>query len=192
MPRRARPCGDIPRTSRPSSSSSPLVSWISPIISANRVLLPAPLGPIKAVTVPSRIVMLPPSTARKPPKRRLTPRNSSTARASTVSAPPQGSIELTSTGLPRSARADVPDPRAHAPQERRRCRHQPATTGGANPARSDQHNRQQHHPIDEQRISSPAPDIEIDQPQQYRSQHQAREQADAAEQRHDQRARGHL
>ena len=52
MPRRDRACGGIDVMSEPSNSIRPVVGAASPVIRLNRVVLPAPLGPITASASP--------------------------------------------------------------------------------------------------------------------------------------------
>ena len=73
---RARPsalisCGFRPRRSRPAKRTVPLSGARKPEISANAVVLPAPLGPMSATISPSPTVNVRSFTACKPPKRLL-------------------------------------------------------------------------------------------------------------------------
>ena len=67
MPRRARRCTGIRVTSRPSSATRPEVGDCSPLITLKHVVLPAPLGPIRPVTVPRSTSNEAWSTAVTPP-----------------------------------------------------------------------------------------------------------------------------
>src|SRR6185437_4221824 len=62
----------------------PVVGRVTPVTRLNSVVLPAPLGPISAVRLPSATSKDAPATARTPPK--LTP---SSRMASAVIVPPQ-------------------------------------------------------------------------------------------------------
>src|SRR4029434_3710619 len=66
-PSAARRCGASRVTSRPNSEMRPPVGRVSPLIRLNRVVLPAPLGPMIARFSPGPISRLTPSTARSPP-----------------------------------------------------------------------------------------------------------------------------
>src|SRR4029077_17571833 len=69
IPRRATWCGLDPVMSRPSKTTRPAVGWNSPVTLLNSVVLPAPLGPMRAKTSPRLICRLTLSTATSPPKR---------------------------------------------------------------------------------------------------------------------------
>src|SRR5262249_4146589 len=77
-PRRERLCTGTPDSDRPSRSTSPLVGRVCPVITSNRVVLPAPLGP----TIPRISPPVTPkgtsSSAGSPPKLLLTLRASRT------------------------------------------------------------------------------------------------------------------
>src|ERR1700694_3079094 len=55
--------------SRPSKTTRPAVGWNSPVTLLNSVVLPAPLGPMRAKTSPRLICKLTLSTATRPPNR---------------------------------------------------------------------------------------------------------------------------
>ena len=67
MPRRERACGGIAVTSDPPNSMRPLVGATSPVIKLNKVVLPAPLGPITANASPAATARLTSSTALSAP-----------------------------------------------------------------------------------------------------------------------------
>src|SRR5207249_10917208 len=71
-PRRERLCTGTPASDRPSRSTSPLVGRVCPVITSNRVVLPAPLGPTIPRISPPVTAKLTSSTARRPPKLLLT------------------------------------------------------------------------------------------------------------------------
>src|SRR5262245_55565755 len=93
-PIRAMACGARPAMSRPSNAMRPASGRRKPLTTLNSVVLPAPLGPISAVTVPACTSKPAPSTARRPPKRRRT--------SSTTSRPSSG-IEVELLLLPEQA-----------------------------------------------------------------------------------------
>src|SRR5215813_2017938 len=78
MPSRQRSCGAMPVMSRPFNTTSPASGRRWPVMRLNRVVLPAPLGPMIALIEPGATVKLTPLTARKPPKLLVMPRTSST------------------------------------------------------------------------------------------------------------------
>ena len=63
----------MPVMSCPSSSTRPLLTGWKPAMQANRVVLPAPLGPISATMRPSSTCSEALSTARRPPKILVSP-----------------------------------------------------------------------------------------------------------------------
>src|SRR5215470_14403918 len=67
----------MPVTSAPASTTRPPDGRRSPQITSNRVLLPAPLGPISPVTRPGPAVSPTPSRTRFPPNATVTPLTSS-------------------------------------------------------------------------------------------------------------------
>src|SRR5207245_7041096 len=67
-PRAARRCDGIRVTSRPDSSMRPAVTGRAPATRLKSVVLPAPLGPIRARRSPGRTASSTASTARSPPK----------------------------------------------------------------------------------------------------------------------------
>ena len=69
IPIRASRSGRRPVTSAPSRRTDPPSGRRKPVIRLKAVVLPAPLGPIRAVIEPRRTAKLAPSTARRPPKR---------------------------------------------------------------------------------------------------------------------------
>src|SRR5689334_8478095 len=69
IPRRATWCGFEPVMSRPSKTTRPAVGVNRPVTLLNRVVLPAPLGPMRANTSPRLMCRLTLSTATRPPKR---------------------------------------------------------------------------------------------------------------------------
>src|SRR5580692_13099764 len=69
MPRRASRCGGRPVISAPSKVMAPLLGDRKPVTIANRVVLPAPFGPIRAVMRSGSAVKDARSSASKPPKR---------------------------------------------------------------------------------------------------------------------------
>src|SRR5688572_2685528 len=79
MPRRQTTCGARPVMSAPRKRTLPSSGAANPVMAANKVVLPAPLGPISAAIEPSATSRLARSTARRPPKILLRPRTSSTA-----------------------------------------------------------------------------------------------------------------
>ncbi len=71
MPARATLCGAAPlRASCRRSATSPASGWSNPVSRLKKVVLPAPLGPIRAVMAPRWISRWSTSTAVRPPKRR--------------------------------------------------------------------------------------------------------------------------
>src|ERR671937_2871821 len=74
MPRRVRPAAGILEMSWPRNSISPDVCRMSPEITLNSVVLPAPLGPRIARRSPGTMSRSTSRTAWRPPKRRPTPR----------------------------------------------------------------------------------------------------------------------
>ena len=72
-------------SSNPFSLTEPLSGSMNPVSRLNTVVLPAPLGPTRAVIVPLRSVMLSSSAATMPPKRLDRLRTSSTTGASSQS-----------------------------------------------------------------------------------------------------------
>src|SRR4051812_38759759 len=62
-------CGPVPVTRSPSKKISPCVGLIAPLIRLNKVLLPAPLGPMIDVMRPRRASKCNALTATSPPKR---------------------------------------------------------------------------------------------------------------------------
>lgn len=71
--------GGRPVTSRPSKCTVPALGRIAPLIRLNRLLLPAPLGPITAVICPARASKLKSCTARSAPNCTLKPLTQRTA-----------------------------------------------------------------------------------------------------------------
>src|SRR5690348_10163167 len=65
--------------SAPRNRTCPAVGARNPVTRLNRVVLPAPFGPISPTISPSRTSNDTPSTARSPPKVRDSPETSSTA-----------------------------------------------------------------------------------------------------------------
>src|SRR5262245_21208768 len=80
-PMRAMACGERPAMSRPSNAMRPESGRRKPLTTLNGVVLPAPLGPMSAVTVAALTSNPAPSTACRPPKRRRTSSISSRARS---------------------------------------------------------------------------------------------------------------
>ena len=73
MPLRATWCGLRPTSSSPLSMTEPASGGMAPVSRLNTVVLPAPLGPTRAVIVPWRSSMSRSLAATMPPKRLLTP-----------------------------------------------------------------------------------------------------------------------
>src|SRR5260370_28642309 len=69
IPNRATWCGLEPVMSRPSKTTRPAVGVNRPVTLLNRVVLPAPFGPMNANTSPRLMCRLTLSTATSPPKR---------------------------------------------------------------------------------------------------------------------------
>ena len=67
-PRRQIASGRLPTSSVPPSSTEPPSGFNWPLTILKQVVLPAPLGPIKASISPARRLKLTSSTARRPPK----------------------------------------------------------------------------------------------------------------------------
>src|SRR5439155_20183639 len=103
--------------SRPSARSCPEVGGVTPEIALNRVVLPAPFGPMMPTSSPAAKLASTASTAVSPPKRTLSARASSSA----VSA--KAPLPRAAKGAPRIAR--------HRPAQRRK------------PARQIQHREDQ-------------------------------------------------
>src|SRR5689334_10654965 len=78
IPRRQRSWGAMPVTSRSLNTTRPSSGSRCPVIRLNRVVLPAPLGPMIALIDPRGTVNETPPTAMKPPKFLESPRTSST------------------------------------------------------------------------------------------------------------------
>src|SRR5438270_8654594 len=68
MPERTSANGRLPVTSRPRSSILPEEGLSAPVMSANNVVLPAPLGPMKPEIRPSGTLKLTSFKAATPPK----------------------------------------------------------------------------------------------------------------------------
>src|SRR4051812_28916254 len=79
MPRRARLYGGSLVMSRPSRRTRPALGARRPVITLNRVVLPAPFGPMRPVILPGSALNDTSSTATLPPKRTTTPSTSSWA-----------------------------------------------------------------------------------------------------------------
>ena len=71
MPRLARTCGAWPEMSSPLKRIVPSVGVSKPDINPNKVVLPAPFGPIRPVMRPASASSEAESTASRPPKRLL-------------------------------------------------------------------------------------------------------------------------
>src|ERR1051325_3047057 len=69
MPRRCMACGPAPVTGAPLKNISPCVGLSAPLIRLNKVLLPAPLGPMIDVIWPRIASKCNAFTAVNPPKR---------------------------------------------------------------------------------------------------------------------------
>ncbi len=67
MPSRERACGAMAVMSAPSNTMRPLLGATSPVIRLNKVVLPAPLGPITASASPPSTTRLTASTALSAP-----------------------------------------------------------------------------------------------------------------------------
>src|SRR5712691_13409467 len=78
-PRRQTSWGARPVMSRPSKRTAPASGRTCPVMRLKRVVLPAPFGPMIAVTWPAATVRLTPPTASKPPNALWRSRTSSTA-----------------------------------------------------------------------------------------------------------------
>src|SRR5664279_5319600 len=78
-PSRARLVGLTRVMSRPSRITFPAFGGSRPVMTLNRVVLPAPLGPMSPVTDPGSVSMATSSSATLPPKRTVTPWTSSRA-----------------------------------------------------------------------------------------------------------------
>ena len=72
-PSRATSNGRIPVIKRPSKRTSPSDGGVTPEIMLNKVVLPAPFGPISPTNSPRRTSAETWSTAVSPPKRRVRP-----------------------------------------------------------------------------------------------------------------------
>src|SRR5712692_10846728 len=73
MPSCAVRCGFEPDMLRPSKMTAPSVGAKIPVMQLNKVVLPAPLGPMRANTSPFGTSKVTSSTATRPPKRLVTP-----------------------------------------------------------------------------------------------------------------------
>src|SRR5437667_9045695 len=91
--------------SRPSASSCPEVGGVTPEIALNKVVLPAPFGPMMPTSSPAAKLASTASTAVSPPKRTLSARASSS-----------GSAKVP---LPRAAKS-APRIARHLPAQRRK------------------------------------------------------------------------
>ena len=89
MPRPASSRGRTPSSGAPSQRSRPSSGATKPQTQLNKVVLPAPLGPITPTTSPARADIDTPSSAVSPPKRTVKP---STSRAAAI-APPSAVAE---------------------------------------------------------------------------------------------------
>jgi hypothetical protein len=69
MPRRATLKAGMPARFCPSNSQDPVSGWSKPVSRLKNVVLPAPLGPIRAVIAPRWISTWSTSTAVRPPNR---------------------------------------------------------------------------------------------------------------------------
>src|SRR6266850_585453 len=87
MPSRQRSCGAMPVTSRPLKLMLPASGRRWPVIRLKSVVLPAPLGPMMALTEPRGTEKLTPPTAWKPSKLLRSSRTSSTRRPPREPAP---------------------------------------------------------------------------------------------------------
>src|SRR3954447_8888933 len=72
-PRRATWCGESLPSWRPSKDQVPVLGWSNPVSRLNRVVLPAPFGPMRPVIPPRWISRWSTETAVRPPKERVTP-----------------------------------------------------------------------------------------------------------------------
>ena len=70
MPRCTKRCCGVPVMSRPLKRIAPVEGASTPESRLKKVLLPAPLGPMIAVTLFGSKAAVTPSSATKPPKRR--------------------------------------------------------------------------------------------------------------------------
>src|SRR5258708_35859266 len=73
IPRPALRAAAIRVTSRPKRAMRPPVAASSPLMTLNRVVFPAPLGPMIPCRAPGATESVTPATASTPPKRRSTP-----------------------------------------------------------------------------------------------------------------------
>src|SRR3712207_1900152 len=77
-PRRATSCGPSLDSDLPSNVQLPVLGWSKPVSRLNRVVLPAPFGPIRPVIPPRWISRWSAATAVRPPKVRRTPSTTTT------------------------------------------------------------------------------------------------------------------
>src|SRR5690554_4309177 len=86
-------CGGTPVISSPLNVTRPPSGFRKPAMVANKVVFPAPLGPISATICPCSTRMLAPFTAYKPPNRLLRSTTSSMATSLFAGTPPQQANE---------------------------------------------------------------------------------------------------
>src|SRR4051794_27263533 len=77
-PWRATWCGAVRPMSRPSKVHDPVLGWSKPVSRLNRVVLPAPFGPIRPVIPPRWTSRWSTATAVRPPKVRVMPSTTTT------------------------------------------------------------------------------------------------------------------
>src|SRR5262245_35565030 len=121
MPRRARRCAAMPVISAPRWKIRPSLSVRNPLMMENRVVLPAPLGPMSAVIRPASTANEALSTASRPSKRLQT-----RSRRSNGSA----------MGALRQARPQARKTQAHGGDE------------ACNPLRRERHDEDEHAAVD--------------------------------------------
>ncbi len=114
MPMDAIASGVLPRISTPLSLTEPLSAGMKPVNKPNRVLLPAPFGPIRAVTLRAGTCRVTPRTAWIPPKlltRSATSRSDSPVASSASTGPGPSAVSRTpGTGSPGSCSPASPPP----------------------------------------------------------------------------------
>ena len=83
IPRRITSCARRVNSSWPAKRMLPAVGWYSRLTQLNKLVLPAPFGPIKPTIWPSTMSNETLSSAATPPKRRLTSRTDNNASSDT-------------------------------------------------------------------------------------------------------------
>src|SRR6185503_10725550 len=126
MPIRATLNAPTPLSDVPLNDQSPWSGWSKPVSRLKNVVLPAPLGPIKAVMTPRWISRCSTSTAVRPPKVRRIPCTATTG--SGLAAPGSCGTDCRSVGIERdlpSITEDALRPVDHQQHQHQADQHQP-------------------------------------------------------------------